>query len=115
MLKFIINLFFLACLINSSHAKIVAWPADFLFNQEDFIHATQEQRSIIMNSVGDLFKEMEKRNELQVQLKEGTLKICTNGGLDQVRHLLLSHPDTKESEEIHLPYRNDVYWCERYS
>lgn len=35
--------------------------------------------------------------------------------LNQVRHLLLSHPDTKGSKEIHLPYQTDVYWCERCS
>lgn len=80
MLKFIINVFFSAILINQIHTKAAAWSADFLFNQEDFTQATQEQRSKFMNAFGDLFKEMEKRTEFQVQLKEGTLKICTNAG-----------------------------------
>jgi len=33
--------------------------------------------------------------------------------LDEVRHLLATHPDTKGREELRIPYRVDAYWCER--
>jgi SAM-dependent methyltransferase len=31
----------------------------------------------------------------------------------QVRRLLAEHPDTRAREKFCLPYRTDVYWCER--
>ncbi len=33
--------------------------------------------------------------------------------LTQVRNLVQSHPDTKSRSEVKLPYRTDVYWCEK--
>lgn len=33
--------------------------------------------------------------------------------LNQVRELVITHPETKNSSEIKLPYRTDVYWCEK--
>jgi SAM-dependent methyltransferase len=33
--------------------------------------------------------------------------------LDEVRHVLATHPDAKGREELHIPYRVDTYWCER--
>jgi ubiquinone/menaquinone biosynthesis C-methylase UbiE len=32
---------------------------------------------------------------------------------EQVRRLLAEHPDTRARETFCLPYRTDVYWCER--
>ena len=33
--------------------------------------------------------------------------------LDEVRDVLARHPDARGRPELHLPYRVDVYWCER--
>lgn len=33
--------------------------------------------------------------------------------LDEVRHVLATHPDTEGRDELHIPYRVDAYWCER--
>ena len=33
--------------------------------------------------------------------------------LDEVRDVLTHHPDARGRPELHLPYRVDVYWCER--
>ena len=33
--------------------------------------------------------------------------------LNQVRNLVKNHPETKDLTEISLPYRTDVYWCEK--
>lgn len=33
--------------------------------------------------------------------------------LDQVRDLVVTHPETRGKSEIKLPYRTDVYWCEK--
>jgi hypothetical protein len=33
--------------------------------------------------------------------------------LDEVRTVLQSHADTRGQTELHIPYRVDVYWCER--
>jgi SAM-dependent methyltransferase len=33
--------------------------------------------------------------------------------LDEVRDVLTRHPDARGRPELHLPYRVDVYWCER--
>lgn len=33
--------------------------------------------------------------------------------LNQVRAMVTTHPETKNLLEIKLPYRTDVYWCER--
>ena len=33
--------------------------------------------------------------------------------LDEVRHLLATHPETRGREELFVPYRVDAYWCER--
>ncbi len=33
--------------------------------------------------------------------------------LDQVRSLVENHPSTKGLENIEMPYRTDVYWCQR--
>jgi SAM-dependent methyltransferase len=33
--------------------------------------------------------------------------------LDRVRKLVETHPDTKNSATVRLPYRTDAYWCER--
>lgn len=33
--------------------------------------------------------------------------------LNQVREMATTQPETKDSFEISLPYRTDVYWCER--
>ena len=33
--------------------------------------------------------------------------------LNQVRKLVETHPETKEQSQIRLPYRTDVYWCEK--
>jgi hypothetical protein len=30
-----------------------------------------------------------------------------------VRRLLAEHPETRARETFRLPYRTDVYWCER--
>ncbi len=35
------------------------------------------------------------------------------GVLQQVRNLLATHPATKDQATIDLPYRTDVYWCEK--
>jgi SAM-dependent methyltransferase len=32
---------------------------------------------------------------------------------EQVRRLLADHPETRGRETIRLPYRTDVYWCQR--
>ena len=32
---------------------------------------------------------------------------------EQVRRLLAEHPETRARETFRLPYRTDVYWCER--
>lgn len=32
---------------------------------------------------------------------------------EQVRRLLAEHPETRARERIRLPYRTNVYWCER--
>ena len=33
--------------------------------------------------------------------------------LDEVRHVLATHPDARGRRELRIPYRVDVYWCER--
>lgn len=33
--------------------------------------------------------------------------------LNQVRQLVETHPETKSQPQIRLPYRTDVYWCEK--
>jgi SAM-dependent methyltransferase len=33
--------------------------------------------------------------------------------LDEVREILATHPDTAGRTELRIPYRVDVYWCER--
>jgi hypothetical protein len=33
--------------------------------------------------------------------------------LTQVRNLVQLHPETKDRSEVRLPYRTDVYWCEK--
>lgn len=33
--------------------------------------------------------------------------------LDEVRHLLATHPDTARRNLVETPYRVDAYWCER--
>ena len=33
--------------------------------------------------------------------------------LDEVRHVLATHPDAKGRDELRIPYRVDAYWCER--
>jgi SAM-dependent methyltransferase len=33
--------------------------------------------------------------------------------LDEVRDVLAHHPDARGRQELRLPYRVDVYWCER--
>jgi SAM-dependent methyltransferase len=33
--------------------------------------------------------------------------------LDEVRAVLAGHPDTRGRSELRIPYRVDVYWCER--
>jgi SAM-dependent methyltransferase len=33
--------------------------------------------------------------------------------LDEVRHVLATHPDARGREELRIPYRVDAYWCER--
>mgnify|MGYP001580061515 CR=1 FL=1 len=33
--------------------------------------------------------------------------------LSQIRNLVRCHPETKDCAEIKLPYRTDVYWCEK--
>ncbi|MBK9324312.1 MAG: class I SAM-dependent methyltransferase [Bdellovibrionaceae bacterium] len=33
--------------------------------------------------------------------------------LDQVRRLVHSHPDTRDKTEVKLPYRTDVFWCQK--
>lgn len=33
--------------------------------------------------------------------------------LTQVRNLVQTHPDTKSRSEVKLPYRTDIYWCEK--
>jgi SAM-dependent methyltransferase len=33
--------------------------------------------------------------------------------LDEVRDVLAHHPDARDRQELRLPYRVDVYWCER--
>lgn len=33
--------------------------------------------------------------------------------LDDVRAVLATHPDTRDRDEIVIPYRVDAYWCER--
>jgi SAM-dependent methyltransferase len=33
--------------------------------------------------------------------------------LDEIRHLLATHPDTTGREDLAIPYRVDAYWCER--
>ena len=33
--------------------------------------------------------------------------------LDEVRHVLATHPDASGRDELHIPYRVDAYWCER--
>ncbi len=35
------------------------------------------------------------------------------GVLNQVRKLVETHPETKEQSQVRLPYRTDVYWCEK--
>jgi SAM-dependent methyltransferase len=35
------------------------------------------------------------------------------GVAERVRHLLVSHPDLADRDEIAFPYRTDVFWCER--
>ena len=36
-----------------------------------------------------------------------------NEVLDEVRHVLATHPDATGRDELHIPYRVDAYWCER--
>lgn len=36
-----------------------------------------------------------------------------NEVLNQVRNLVSTHPETKGRTEVKLPYRTDVYWCEK--
>ena len=33
--------------------------------------------------------------------------------LDRIRHILATHPDTKDRGELRIPYRVDCYWLER--
>jgi SAM-dependent methyltransferase len=33
--------------------------------------------------------------------------------LEEVRHVLATHPDARGRDELHIPYRVDAYWCER--
>lgn len=33
--------------------------------------------------------------------------------LNQIRELVATHPDTKDFADVLLPYRTDVYWCEK--
>lgn len=33
--------------------------------------------------------------------------------LDQIRSLVQAHPETENHPQIKLPYRTDVYWCEK--
>lgn len=33
--------------------------------------------------------------------------------LTKVRNLVQCHPETKDKTEVRLPYRTDVYWCEK--
>ncbi|HMG27653.1 MAG TPA: methyltransferase domain-containing protein, partial [Acidimicrobiia bacterium] len=33
--------------------------------------------------------------------------------MDEVRHVLATHPDARGRQELRIPYRVDAYWCER--
>lgn len=33
--------------------------------------------------------------------------------LEEVRHVLATHPDASGRDKLHIPYRVDAYWCER--
>lgn len=80
MLKFSIRFSCFLILFISLIVKADVWPSDFLFTGQDFIYASQEQRTKLMDAIGNLFKEMEKKDKLQVQLGKGSFEICTNAG-----------------------------------